>query len=542
MPPPAVRRAKRHRPRGHYELPPEQSPAAAPSPRVTASLLWLRTCLRLHDNPVLRAALAHEACAPVYVFDPADQEPLDLLVGIEPTGRPVRKVGAHRARFLLESLADLQARLQTLGSGIVYRRGRPADVLPVLAKALLDDGAEAVTVYVDDQPGTEEQALFAGVREALEALSQNTGRPCRLAVVWEKTIVHPDDLPISPDECPRRFRDFWAITFGRGAPVAKTEIVRAEVPTPERLPGLPRALHTGRPPDPDAGTLPELADLGYDDEEIARSTRRAYPGGETAALERVRHYGFGTQQLTRYRYTRNRSLGADYSSKWSAYLALGCVSPRRLVREVWRYEAEVKKNDGTYWLVRELMWRDFYQVTALKYPRRMFWVSGKGGRHTDWRRDRETFGRWATGTTGVPFLDAHLRELYRTGFMSNRGRVNASSWLSRDRGVRWTWGAAWFESLLLDYDVASNWLNWQSQATELRPTNPIWQGKKYDARAEYVHHWIPALRALPGPMVHAWFGLSDEELAARGLAPPEGYARPAEVAEEWAWAVGRVLG
>ena len=511
---------------------------------MTASLLWLRTCLRVHDNPVLRAALAHEVCLPIYVFDPADQAPLALLAGVEPYGRPVRKVGAHRARFLVESLADLQGRFEALGGGIAYRRGHPAEVLPVLAKALLDDGAEGVTVYVDDQPGTEEQSLFAAVEEALGALSQNTGRPCRLETVWEKTIVHPDDLPISPDECPRRFKDFWAVTFGRNAPVGKTDVVRAEVPAPQQLPVLPQGVPTE--------ALPELADLGYDDEEIARAEQRSEagplpphffaPGGETAALARVHDYGFGSRQLTHYRRTRNRSLGADYSSKWSAHLALGCVSPRRLVREVWRYEAEVEKNDSTYWLVRELMWRDFYQITALRYPRRMFWAGGKSGRHTDWRRDVDVFCRWVTGTTGIPFLDAHMRELHATGFMSNRGRVNASSWLSRDRGVLWTWGAAWFESLLLDYDVASNWLNWQSQATELRPTNPIWQGKKYDARAEYVHHWLPALRELPGPLVHAWFGLSDEELLARGLHPPEDYARPVEVSEKWAWAVGRVLG
>lgn len=499
-----------------------------------ASILWCRTALRVHDNPVLRAALAHDVLVPAYVFDPADQEPIEELRDVAVGGQAVRKVGAHRARFLLESLADLQGSLQARGSDLVVRRGGPAALLPVLAKALLDGGAETVTVYVDDQPGTEEQQLFGGVREALGTLTQNIGRACRLEVIWEKTIVHPDDLPISPDECPRRFKDFWAFTFGRDAPVGKTEIVRAEAPTPERLPAVPKGV--------EARDLPSMSELGYTEAEVANSETRAYPGGETAALARVHDYGFGSQQLTKYRWTRNKSLGAEYSSKWSAYLALGCVSPRRLVREVWRYEREVKKNDSTYWLVRELMWRDFYQITALKYPRRMFWASGKTGKVKAWRRDEAVFRRWASGTTGIPFLDAHLRELNATGFMSNRGRVNAASWLSKDQGTVWTWGAAYFESKLLDYDVASNWLNWQSQATELRPTNPIWQGKKYDAKAEYVHHWIPGLRSVPGPGVHAWFGLSDGELVERGWAVPEEYERPAEVKEKWGWAVRRVLG
>ena len=144
---------------------------------MATSILWLRTALRLHDNPVLRAALRGEDCIPVYVFDPADQGPLKELAGVEPLGRPVRKVGEHRARFLLESLADLQPRLEALGSGIVYRRGAPEDVLPVLAKALLHGEADGVTVYVDDQPGTEEQDLFARVQAGLECAVAKHGTP-----------------------------------------------------------------------------------------------------------------------------------------------------------------------------------------------------------------------------------------------------------------------------------------------------------------------------------------------------------------------------
>ena len=108
--------------------------------------------------------------------------------------------------------------------------------------------------------------------------------------------------------------------------------------------------------------------------------------------------------------------------------------------------------------------------------------------------------------------------------------------------MRWTWGAAWFESRLIDYDVASNWLNWSSQATELRPTNPIWQGKRYDAKGAYVREQIPELSPLPAPLVHAWFGLTDEELAARGLRAPADYPRPPEVKDKWQWAIRRTVG
>ena len=487
------------------------------------AIWWLRSALRVHDNPVLAKAAEYERLLPVYVFDPRDQDPIEDLRGIEPFGRPVRKIGEHRARFLLETLDDLDAQLRLLGSRIVYRRGRTVEQLCVLAKAL----GGRVTVYTDEQPGTEEASLYTALRDELDQLSQkHEGLEVSLVTIWEKTVYHPDDLPFAAQDCPNQFKNFWNA-------VTTTTAVREEVPPPDVLPPLPQNL--------DPGSQPTLSDLGYTDEEIANSDERAYAGGETAGLQRLHDYGFGTQQLTNYRWTRNRSLGADYSTKWSAYLCLGCLSARHVWREVKRYEEEVKKNASTYWVIRELIWRDFYQVQALKYPRAMFWPGGKRGKSLEWRKDVGAFARWAQGRTGIPFLDAHMRELARTGFMSNRGRVNAASWLSKDQEVMWTWGAAWFESYLIDYDVASNWLNWQSQATELRPTNPIWQGQKYDRKAEYVYSELPELREVPAPLVHGWFGLAATGLAERGIVEPPDYPRPPEVKDRWWWSLNRIL-
>ena len=477
------------------------------------AVLWLRAALRLRDNPVLAAACAHGRCHAVYVVDPAEFGPYRLRHAEGHETLPFRKTGPHRARFLLECLADLRAQLRVLGSDFAVRVGDPREVVPAFAKTC---GAGAV--YVDDQPGTEEQALFADVRAALPEGS-------RLEVIWEKTVYHPDQLPFAPADCPERFKYFWDR-------VTKSVTPHPEVPAPDAWPVLPQGEA--------AGELPTMTDLGYDEDEVELSQQRAYPGGETAGLERLHLYGFGSQQLTSYRWTRNRSLGPDYSSKLSVYLALGCVSARHVWREVRRYETEVKKNASTYWLIRELIWRDFYQVLWLKYPRRSFWPSGIRGRGKGWREDRDTFAAWRAGRTGIPFLDAHMRELAATGFMSNRGRVNAASWLSRDQQVLWTWGAAWFESQLLDYDVASNWLNWNFQATMLRPTNPIWQGMKYDRDGAYVRSQLPELADLPAPLVHGWFALSDEELRAEGLEPPRDYPRPREVKPRWWWALSRI--
>ena len=472
----------------------------------------MRTALRLHDNPVLAAALAGGGpCHAVYVVDEAAFDPLAEGGG----ALAFRKTGGHRARFLLESLADLRASFRELGGEFAVRRAR--DVAAEVAAFAKTCGADVV--HVDDQPGTEERDLFAAVRRVLP-------EGCRLEVTWEKTVYHPDDLPFAAPDAPERFKDFWAAH-------PKTAAPRGEGYLLARLPTLPRGV--------DAGEVPTLEALGFGAAEVERSRRRAYPGGEDAGLARLHEYAFATERLTRYRWTRNRSLGADYSSKLSAYLCLGCLSARHVWREVRRYEREVRKNASTYWLIRELIWRDFYQVLALKYPRRMFHPAGLRGRGGPWREDEAAFARWREGRTGLPFLDAHLRELDRTGFMSNRGRVNASSWLARDQGVLWTWGAAWFESRLIDYDVASNWLNWSSQATQLRPTNPLWQGRKYDADGAYVYSELPELRGVPAPLVHGWFALSDEELRDRDVEPPRDYPRPPEIKDKWRWALTRIV-
>ena len=222
-----------------------------------------------------------------------------------------------------------------------------------------------------------------------------------------------------------------------------------------------------------------------------------FAGGETAGLERMEHYFAGTRALSRYKETRNGLLGPDYSSKFSPWLAHGCLSPRRIHAEVRRYEATVTKNDSTYWLVFELLWREYFRWLAAKYGDRIFYPGGIRDVDVSTYIDRGALQNWRLGETGQDFIDANMRELLLTGFMSNRGRQNVASYLVRDLAIHWRAGAAYFESMLIDYDVYSNWGNWNYAAgvgtdpREDRYFNPTVQAERYDRKGRYVRHWLP---------------------------------------------------
>ena len=177
--------------------------------------------------------------------------------------------------------------------------------------------------------------------------------------------------------------------------------------------------------------------------------------------------------------------------------------------ELKRYEAKEGANDSTYWIFFELLWRDYFRLMAKKYGNLIFFKGGiKENPDPMLTNNKKAFRRWAEGRTGVPFIDANMRELNATGFMSNRGRLNVASFLVKDLKVNWQMGAEYFESLLLDYDVASNWGNWNhvagvgSDPREDRYINILSQARRYDPKGNFVKYWIPELADLPSDKVH----------------------------------------
>ncbi|PSP37543.1 cryptochrome DASH [Halobacteriales archaeon QH_7_65_31] len=467
------------------------------------AVVWFRRDLRLHDNETLARALADaNRIVPLYVFDP------DAYDRSRYIDRP--KIGDHRATFIRESVADLRANLRTRGGDLLVRHGDPTEVVPAVANEY-----DAAGVYFQTMPATEELTTENATKAALADEGIVSER------FWTHTLYHLNDLPTAVDSIDDTYTP-WRKEIEREATVREPFDTPTSVSTP----------------DLDTGPLPTLADLGRSEPEPDERRAIAHRGGESAGRERVQSYIWEEDRLREYKQTRNGLLGADYSSKFSAWLAQGSLSPRWLHEQVQAYEDERVSNDSTYWLVFELLWRDFFQFQFIKHGSDFFDEQGIRSADKRWRREQPAFERWAAGETGVPFVDANMRELNETGYMSNRGRQNVASFLTDVLEIDWRQGAAYFESRLVDYDVCSNWGNWAYQSgvgNDSRDNyfNVLGQGERYDSDAAYIGHWLPELAELPAEYAHRPWQMSDDEQARHGVELGIEYPRPMVEIEEW---------
>ena len=428
-------------------------------------MLWFKNDLRLHDNETLSNAIAcGKQIMPVFIFDPKVYRMLDL-------GFP--KTDRVRLEFAKQCVMNLRKNLEAIGGNLMILTGEPETLIPKLVEEY-----NCETIFAEQEFATEELNLIRRIERKLKAT-------CKFELIWGRTLYHLDDIPYSIEDIPLTSKAYRIIT-------TKNTAVRSTLPAPKSVDCL--SLNANETSDTNRwGTPPHPEELGFKGK--ADFALTYMKGGETEALKRLDYYSFGSEQLTNYRWTRNRSLGLEYSSKFSPYMALGCLSPRTIYETVKRYEKEVKKNQSTWWLIFELVWRDYFTFKLMRFQNQVYQTEGYTSKTKEFTNDPELFKRWCKGTTGIPFIDAHMRQLNETGFMSNRGRVNCSSFLVYDYQVDWTWGAAYFESKLIDYDVASNWMNWHTQAYQIWYTNPVNQANKYRAQ-DFIRKWVPELSKL----------------------------------------------
>ena len=449
-------------------------------------LIWFRKDLRIHDNEIFTEAVRNgDFVVPVYCFDPRQ---------FETTSFQTRKTGQIRVRFLLECVADLQQSLKQMGGDLIIRVGKPEDILPELVTKY------AVSeVYHHREVASEETRISADVENALWRLKIN------LKHFIGHTLYHKEDLPFPIKNIPDIFSSFRK-------KIERDSSVRKCIETPGAF---------MVPQDMESGKLPELSELGYPDVQgyDERSVMK-FKGGETEALKRMQNYFWETNSVRSYKQTRNGLIGADYSSKFSAWIAMGCLSPREVYWEIKKYEQAYGSNDSTYGLYIELLWRDYFRFMFKKYGNKFFQKIGfKGIAPEEVENQQELFELWKNAQTGIPFIDANMRELNSTGFMSNRGRQNTASFLVKDIKVNWMWGAAYFEEKLIDYCPANNWGNWAyiagvgNDPKEYRHFTILKQAGEYDPHGDYVRLWIPELAAIPGSLIHRPWDLSEHERA-----------------------------
>lgn len=444
------------------------------SDSTSKTLLWFRHQLRIDDQPLFDAIQpGSDDVVGLWILDPRSH--FDDRHGFTRTG-------PHRLRFLLETVDELRASMRALNTDLLIRVGRPEDIIPGLV-----DQLDIEQVCLVEEPGTEEHAVE---RATIDRIS------CRCTRLVPETLLQIDD----PQEFARSLPEVFS-SFRRNAE-------KHLEPRPPRNapPGL-RGMTL--PADFDHGALPHLPLEGIPEQPVDERTVLRFHGGESSGRDRLQQWMHDGDNLKQYKQTRNGMLGPDYSSKFSPWISTGALSSRRINEETFRYERENIANESTYWLRFELLWREYFRLYLLKHGPRMFQSAGPSGVRLDWGRDQFRFEAWKNGVTGVPLVDANMRELQATGFMSNRGRQIVASFLAKNLDVDWRWGARWFEHCLIDYCPAANWGNWTYAAgvgadpRGFRGFDIARQARNYDSDGAYVAHWLPEeLHGLKGMARH----------------------------------------
>ncbi|WP_342645750.1 DASH family cryptochrome [Mucilaginibacter sp. CSA2-8R] len=379
-------------------------------------LVWFRNDLRVHDNEILlEATRKADKILPVYCFDPH----------YFTKTKSGYKTGNIRARFLLQSVANLREKLQALGGDLLIVYGNPAEQIPQLAEQY-----QVSEVYHHREVAFEETNISEEIEAALWKMKLN------LKHFIGHTLYHKEDLPFPIKDIPDSFNTFKK-------KVERDSSVRPCLTIPK---------HIATPVIADAGELPTLEQLGLTEPVPDPRASFKFEGGETTGLQQLENYFAVNAIAAGGKANRNAA-----SSKLSAWLALGCVSPRQVYWEIINHGQSAHNHP----LMLELLWRDYFRFMFKKYSRRFFEAEGFKTEAPELATNQEElFEQWKTGNTGLPFIDASMHELNATGFISNVSRQAVSAYLVKTLKVNWTWGARWFEEKLIDYSPASNWGNW----------------------------------------------------------------------------------
>lgn len=433
----------------------------------TYNVIWFRNDLRVFDNYSIQKAFQESRpILAVYCFDPRH---------FQKTTFGFKKTEKFRAKFLLESVQNLQKKLkEKLHISLLVFNDYPEKAIPNLAEKYLFQ-----KIFLQKEWTQEEAEVQQNLKYHLPEVD--------FIETYDQFLFHPEDIPYeSFQNIPKVYTQFRK----------KTEYhvnVKPPANLPQAQPEEYLVKHTTQ--------VPPLKDLGLSEVEI--DSRSAFPfrGGEEEADKRIQHYFWDTCQLQHYKETRNGLLGPDYSSKLSAWLANGSISARKIYWEVKKFEKQIVKNDSTYWLIFELIWRDYFKYISLKHGNKLFQLNGISTKNLDWNHDTETLEKWVNGETQEPFVNANMKEIDATGFMSNRGRQNVNSFWAKELKQDWRVGAAYFESMLIDYDVHSNWGNWMYNSgvgndPRDRKFNIKSQAKRYDPNQKYLQTWLSGQKEL----------------------------------------------
>jgi deoxyribodipyrimidine photo-lyase len=414
------------------------------------AIWWIRRDLRLTDNAALHAALEADSVLPVFIIDPA-----------------FSRSSPRRKNFLYEGLHALDKDLRACGSYLVVRTGKPVEVLSQLVR-----DTNAKVIFAED-----DFTSYALKRD------QEIARHLPLQLVHGQTVHHPTEI-LKADGKP----------YTIFTPYSKAW--KARLPSSFNLFSAPEKIKTP------AGIVSEPLP--------AFKVSPGFPAGEQEALVRLEEFLY--QKIYSYGENRDR-MDLENTSALSPYLHFGMLGLRQAVHSARQAMVEARaesfKRSAEAWL-NELIWREFYIQILFHFPRVSKGAFNKSLANIAWRNLESEFEAWKKGQTGVPIVDAAMRQLKEIGWMHNRARMIVASYLVKDLLIDWRWGEQYFMEQLLDGDQAANNGGWQwtagtgtDAAPYFRIFNPVLQSMKFDPHGDYIRRWVPELRSVETNNIHA---------------------------------------
>ena len=419
------------------------------SPMRRVGLLWFNNDLRISDNLTLLKASQDVDQLICLAVVPSEAVAYDKL-------KPFA-LSSYRRQFLNDSLDDLDRNLNTLGQQLI-----------VSQQSIEDSVSELITqcnithVYCSHIDGVYEQKQWQSLTQRYPMIDFHQ--------VSNNRLFEPNQLPFSTAELPNSFSKFRR-------KVETIEVINA-VSAPKSL-----------PPRPPLRAKPDSNGI-----HLHEHSQGLFKGGESSAQKHLTDY-FLSRLASTYKDTRNGLDGMDYSTKFSPWLANGCLSPRQVLTRLRQYEQQVERNDSTYWIYFELLWREYFKYYADKYGQRLYAFSGISNLRPTTSFYPQRFKKWCNGNTPYPIVNACMNQLNSTGYMSNRGRQLVASCLVHELNLDWRYGASYMEQQLIDYDVASNWGNWQYLAgvgadpRGHRHFDLKKQTQIYDPNGDFIRRW-----------------------------------------------------
>ena len=423
----------------------------------TNSLVWFRNDLRVDDHNGLKLALNNSnKVVGFYCFNPKVFSENKL---------GFKKTDVFRTKFLIETVDNLKENLKKNNISLIIKIGDPVEELSNVITQ-----HNIYNIYLQKEWTKEEYDEEALLKSKLtNVLFHST---------YDQFLYHPDDVD----------NQFISDIFTNFRKYCEKKIDVRNLTLNSYKLNSENLLNENY-------EVPSLNQLGFDDFILDNRSAFNFSGGSESAKKRLNQYLWKSRKINYYKKTRNGLIGLDYSSKFSPWLANGSISPREIYWEIKEYEKDILKNQSTYRLVFELIWRDYFKYISLKYGSKIFKIGGILEKDYEWINDFRIFKDWTEGRTVEPFVNANMIELNSTGWMSNRGRQNVASFLAKGLKIDWRWGARYFESKLIDYDVHSNYGNWMyvsgvGNDPRDRKFSIKFQAERYDPLNKFQNMWL----------------------------------------------------